>query len=304
MAPDRVARWVALPLSVAAISTSGILIRFTTAPPLQTAAYRMTITGLLLLGIAVATQRREIARLGGREWGLLVGAGVVLGIHFALWTNALFMTSVASAVLLVDTHPVIVALGGLLFLGERPALAVWVAIGLTLLGSVVIGAGDLDVAATALVGDAMALGAALTFAIYLLIGRRVRPILGLASYTGLVYSLAGLSLIIMALVSGVALLDVEPHDAVVWLLLVLLPTLGGHTVINWTLRYLPVSIVGVSILGEPLVTTMLAWLILHEPPATAAVIGGAMTLTGVALALRAESPTDVKAAVAFEDAVE
>ncbi len=290
MAPERAARWVALPLAVAAISTSGILIRFTTAPPLQTAAYRMCITGLLLLGIALATQRRDIARLGRREWALLGGAGVLLGIHFALWTNALFATSVASAVLLVDTHPVLVALGGLIFLGEVPPLAVWAAIGLTLIGSVVIAAGDLDIGPAALVGDAMALGAALTFAMYLLIGRRVRPILGLASYTGIVYSLAGVTLIVMALVNRVALLDVQPRDVVFWLLLVLLPTLGGHTVINWTLRYLPVSVVGVSILGEPVVTTLLAWLILHEPPSTGALIGGALTLTGVAIALRAESP--------------
>ncbi len=288
MAPDRAARWVALPLAVAAISTSGILIRFTSAPPLQTAAYRMTIAGLLLLGVALVAQRRDLARLGRRTWTVLIVAGVLLGVHFALWTTALFATSVASAVLLVDTHPVIVTLGGLLFLGETPRLALWAAIGLTLAGTLIIAGGDLDLGPTAVVGDAMAFAASLAFAGYLLIGRWARPSLGIAAYTGVVYSLAGLTLVVMTILGGVPLLDVAPRDAAIWLLLVLLPTLGGHTVINWTLRYLPVSVVGVSIVGEPVVTTLLAWLILQEPPAMAALIGGAMTLTGVGLALGRE----------------
>jgi drug/metabolite transporter (DMT)-like permease len=286
MSHERAARWIALPLSVAAISTSGILIRFTTAPPLQTATARMVAAGLLLLAIALVTQPSQIAHLTRRAWGMLVMAGVMLGVHFALWTHAIFATSVASAVLLVDTHPVLVALGGRIFLGEAPAAITWVAIGLTLLGSVVIAAGDIDVGPTAIAGDLMALGAAATFAGYLLVGRHVRPDLGLAAYTGIVYSIAGVTLAAMALASALRLLEIEPRDAVIWGLLVLLPTLGGHTVINWTLRYLPVSLVGVSILGEPVATTLLAWAILHEPPSPTALAGGALTLAGVYLALR------------------
>jgi drug/metabolite transporter (DMT)-like permease len=289
MQVEWVARWVALPLSVLAISTSGILIRFTTAPPLQTASYRMAIAGLLLLTIALVHQRADIARITRREWGLLAVAGVLLGLHFALWTHALFATTVASAVLLVDTHPVMLALGGRFFLGEVPTPMTWAAITLTLVGTVVIAAGDLDLGPAALAGDAMAFGAAVTFAGYLLIGRSVRQGLGLAAYTGIVYSLAGLVIVLMAVVSGVSLFEFQPRDGVIWLLLVLLPTLGGHTVINWTLRYVPVSIVGVSILGEPVVTTTLAWLLLHEQPGPAAFVGGALTLTGVYVALRSEA---------------
>jgi drug/metabolite transporter (DMT)-like permease len=134
----------------------------------------------------------------------------------------------------------------------------------------------------------MALGAAITFAGYLLIGRHARQQLGLAAYTGIVYSGAALTLVAMSVASGIALLEIQPRDATIWALLVLLPTLGGHTVINWTLRYLPVSIVGVSILGEPVVTMLLAWAILREPPGATALVGGALTLTGVYIALRAQ----------------
>jgi drug/metabolite transporter (DMT)-like permease len=289
MGPEQTARWVALPVAILAVSTSGILIRFTTAPPLQTASYRMAIAGSLLLTIALVTQRRQLTLLGRREWGLLAASGVLLGLHFALWTSALFSTSVASAVLLVDTNPVMVALGGRLFLGESPSAATWTAIGLALLGSIAIAAGDVDVGADALAGDAMALGAAFAFAGYLLIGRHIRQGLSLTGYAGIVYSLAALTLIGMALLYQVPLLHVQPRDAAIWLLLVLIPTLCGHTVINWTLRYLPVSIVSVSILGEPVVTTLLAWLILQEAPGPGAIVGGGLILVGVYVALR--SPT-------------
>lgn len=289
MGAEWAARWVALPLAVLAISTSGVLIRFTTAPPLQTATYRMAIAGALLLGVALATRGPEIGRLSRRQWLILAVAGALLGAHFALWTSAIFATTVASAVLLVDTHPVMVALGGRLFLGEVPPAMTWAGIALTLVGSVVIGAGDFDVGPGALAGDAMAFGGALTFAGYLLIGRSARPSLGLAPYTGIVYSIAAILLLMMSMAAGVDLLEVRPGDAVIWLLLVALPTLGGHTVINWTLRYLPVSVVGVSILGEPVVTTLLAWAVLGEAPPANALLGGLFTLSGVYLALRART---------------
>jgi drug/metabolite transporter (DMT)-like permease len=286
------ARWVALPLAVVAISTSGILIRLTEAPPLVTAANRLLLTSSVLLPFALLRSDQRLRGIRRRTLALLGISGVTLGLHFALWTSALFWTSVASAVLLADTHPVLVAVGAGLFLGEATPMGVWLGIGLTLLGGLVIGVGDLVLGGGALLGDAMAIGASATFAGYLLIGRRVRQELGLAAYAGTVYAIAALTVAALAVAAGQDLRAFTEWDLLLWVGLVIFPTLGGHTVINWTLRYLPVSVVGVSILGEPIATTTLAWLLLSEPPALAAFVGGAVTLVGIYLALRSDASRD------------
>jgi len=286
MPAEKLARWVAIPVALAAISTSGVLIRLTEAPPLLTAAYRMLGASAILLAFALIWRRDEIRSLERSQVALLGVGGVLVGLHFALWTSALFNTTVASAVLLTDTHPVFVALAAWAFLGERTPLTVWIGIAVALLGSVVIGVGDFQVGGSALLGDAMALGAAVTFAGYLVIGRRVRQGLGVAVYAGTVYGIGGVLVAILAVVAGQSLLAFSQRDALVWLALILIPTMAGHTVFNWALKHLPASVVGVSILGEPVLTTTWAWLLLNEVPPATAFIGGAAILGGLYVALR------------------
>ncbi|MSQ22999.1 MAG: DMT family transporter [Chloroflexi bacterium] len=280
------ARWAAIPIGVASIATSSILIRLTTAPPLVTAANRLLLASVLLLGLAFITQRQDLMKAFGRFRWRMVGAGLLLALHFAMWTNALFLTSVASAVFLIDTHPAVVALLSRRALGELTSRRVWLGIGLTAVGGAAITGGDVPIGQRALLGDAMALIGALAFAGYLVIGRSVRPQLGIAAYTGVVYGLAGLTLAAAVFVSG-GLLDGAGRDWPVWLALVLVPTLGGHTVLNWTLRFLPASVVGVSILGEPVGATLLAWVVLNETPPRTALLGGSLILLGLYMALRA-----------------
>jgi len=286
MPAEKLARWVAIPVALAAISTSGILIRLTEAPPLLTAAYRMLGASAILLAFAFIWRRDELRALDGRQIVLLGAGGVLVGLHFALWTSALFNTTVASAVLLTDTHPVFVALAAWALLNERTPAAVWIGIAVALLGSLVIAGGDLQVGGSALMGDAMALGAAVTFAGYLVIGRHVRQGLGVAVYAGAVYGIGGLLIAALAVITGHSLLAFSQRDVVIWLALILIPTMAGHTVFNWSLKHLPAAVVGVSILGEPVLTTTWAWLLLHEVPPATAFIGGAAILVGLYVALR------------------
>ncbi len=286
---ERAARWVALPAGVLAISTSSILIRLTVSAPLTTATYRMFVAAAILLAVAAIAGFRDLRALDRRSLGLLGLSGGLLGIHFALWTTALFHTTVASAVFLVDTHPVIVALLARWVLAEHTRVSTWVGIGLTMAGGALIATSDFRAGVDALLGDAMAIGAAAAFAGYLVIGRHVRQELSTPSYAGSVYALAGVVLLVLALASGSELVPASPRDPLIWLALVLIPTLAGHTVFNWALRHVPASIVGVSILGEPVISTTLAWLVLGEHPTPSALVGGLIVLIGLFVALRSRN---------------
>jgi drug/metabolite transporter (DMT)-like permease len=181
-------------------------------------------------------------------------------------------------------------------LGERSAPGVWLGIGITLLGTMVIAGGDVQSGGTALLGDLMALGAAVAMAGYLVAGRRLRRSMSTVVYAGLVYAVAGVIVAALATASGHSILAFSARDGLIFLALVLIPTLGGHTVFNWALRHLSVSVVGVAIVGEPVVTTLWAWLLLGEIPAATALVGGALTLAGILLALRAGQASPVTTA--------
>jgi drug/metabolite transporter (DMT)-like permease len=63
------------------------------------------------------------------------------------------------------------------------------------------------------------------------------------------------------------------------------PQIMGHTVFNWALRYVEASIISGTILAEPVVSALLAWLILSERPGTLTILGGGVALAGLFLLL-------------------
>ena len=188
--------------------------------------------------------------------------------------------------LFVSVHPALVATAGWLLLGERVRRKVLVGIVLTLLGSLIIAGDDLRLSATALRGDSLAFLGAVVFAGYLLIGRSARAQLDNISYSTPVYATAALALIGISFLAHQALLPVSPRDLSIFLGLAVICTLGGHLLYNWTLRYLPAATVSVSFLGDPVLSSLLAWLILRQPLTPGTCIGGVVILAGIWLTVR------------------
>lgn len=59
------------------------------------------------------------------------------------------------------------------------------------------------------------------------------------------------------------------------------PGVLGHTLINWALAHVESSVVSVSLLGEPVGSTLLALLLLGEVPEWVTVAGGVVVLAGI-----------------------
>ena len=73
---------------------------------------------------------------------------------------------------------------------------------------------------------------------------------------------------------------------ILFLVIAVVPMIFGHTVYNWTLRYLEASLVSISLLGEPVGATILAYVFLNETPSRLTLIGGTVTLVGIYLCMR------------------
>jgi len=268
---------------VLAVSAAAIFIRLAEAPAIAVAFWRCALGAALLLPPALV--RRERFPRGQDLWAG-IASGVALGAHFGFWISSLDHTSVAASVVLVSTQPVFVAILAYLIFGERTSPLSFAGILAALVGTAVI-AGDDSVGSAALLGNALALAGAVTVAVYVLIGRSARTGgIGVLPYSVVVYSAAALALLPVALVLDVRLWGYS-GETWFWLsALTLGPQLMGHTVFNWALRYVEASVISGTILAEPVISALLAWLILAEKPGLPTILGGCVVLLGLFLLLR------------------
>ncbi len=276
--------YLLLPVGIIAVSTASIFIKLCDAPVLIIATYRMMLASLMLTPFAC--DKRTWRGWEKDKTGWLILSGLFLSLHFAFWIASLKYTSVASSVVLVTTHPIFVGVGGWLFLKERLGLHLIFGIALSVLGSGLISYGDMGLSKEALMGDGLALLGAIGASGYLLVGRKMRKDRNLISYIFPVYLTAGLILVLLALIFQKPLFGYSSSTYFYLFLLALVPQLIGHTTFNWALRYLPASLVAITILGEPIGSTLLARLILGEGLTAWKILGGISIFSGILIALK------------------
>ncbi len=288
-AHDNAARVVVvMSVGLAAISFSSVLIKLCQAPALVIASYRLIIAGLFYQGLAMSRRTITWKAITPRQWTLAIGSGLFLSLHFCTWITSLQYTSVASSVVLVQTAPVLVAIGSHFFFKERATLVLAAGIALSLLGGFIIGYYDFLGSQSSLRGNLLAFMGAVGAAGYLLIGRRLRAEWDTVMYVSLVYSVAALATWLVTLAGGQAF---YPYPAVTWLLFVLIaffPQVIGHTTLNWALKHFSATTVSIMTLAEPIGASILAYLILHEQVGWIKVLGGTVILSGILLTLLAE----------------
>jgi drug/metabolite transporter (DMT)-like permease len=277
--------------AVLIVSSAAILIRFAQregVPSLSIAALRLALAALILTPFALARSTSEIRTLGKRDLIAAISAGVFLAAHFAAWISSLAYTSVASSVALVTTNPVWIAIASWLLFSERPGIRLLLGIAFALGGSALIFLSDsratTQTGSDPLLGNGLALAGSVAVCGYLLIGRGLRRHMTLLTYMWLVFSVAALALLLLALATGNPLSGFSPFA---WLLLAGLaigPQLLGHGAVNWALKYVSASFIAVAILAEPIGSALLAWLLLGEGFAVLQLCGFALLLAGIYLA--------------------
>ena len=270
-----------LALGVSAVSSAAVIIRLADAPSLTIAAYRLSLAAVIVVPLGLAFEWGALRSLSRRQWGLVLAAAACLAAHFAFWIASLEHTSVASSVVIVTSNPVMVAIGAALFLRERSSPRVLAGIAVAVAGGVVIAVGDWGLGDRRLFGDLLAFLGAVAVAGYYIAGRSLRERLSILGYIAPVYGTAAVILGAAALATGAQLtgFGVEVYG---WLvLLALLPQLIGHSSLNWSLGYLPATLVATAVMAEPVGASLLAWAVLDEAPPVASVAGGALVLLGV-----------------------
>lgn len=276
-------------LGVAGVSLSAVFVRWSTAPSLVLALYRMAFSAALLVPVAAVRRKEFFGDLPRREALLSLLSGVFLGLHFACYFEALRWTSIASAVVLVDAEVLFVALATALILRKKLSGRAWLAVALAFGGSAAVALADTAAGTNPLRGNLFALSGALCMAVYTMLGAACRRRLSTTVYTWLVYLSAAGTLLLTALASRRPLTGWGTENLLTALGMAVFCTLLGHSVFSWGLKYLPPAFIATAKLLEPVFASVWGLLLFGEEPGLQVLLGGGVILAGVALYSREEA---------------
>jgi drug/metabolite transporter (DMT)-like permease len=281
-APDRVG-WLALVGGTTIIAWSGVLVRFLDVGPLAGAAWRMGLAVPALAAWAKLMSRRDSRPVSPARYAFpLVLAGLAFAADVGSFHLALTGTRIANAAFIGNLAPILTVVGGALFFAERPSARVWPALALALVGSWIMAGASAP--GRIGFGDAFALGAAVFYAVYLMIIKRVRSGLDGASATLWPAAVSAVALTVAALAHGETMV---PTTALGWTIVVLLGVVShamGQGLTSVAVGRVPVGLVALVILVQPPFSALFAWATLGETMTGRQVLGGAVILAAVLLA--------------------
>jgi len=277
----------ALVLGALGIALAPIFVRVSELGPTATAFWRLFLAlPLLWLWMALSDRRAGTSSrpAGRREALALVVSGLFFAGDLALWHWSIGLTTVANSTLLVNVAPVFVALGGWMLFQERFSAAFLLGMATAILGAVLLVGGSPELGSRQLLGDGLAVLAAVSYAGYILSVSRLRSRFSTAAvmaYSSLVTCVA---LLPVALISGEALVATTAFGWATLLGIAFVSQVGGQGMIAYALAHLPAAFSSVALLLQPVAAALLAWVLLGEPVGLWQALGGAVVLAGIVLA--------------------
>jgi len=255
---------------------------------LALATIRQLVAVAVLAPLVLRVGRDKIASLEPRQWSLIVLAGLMLGVHFVLFFYSLEYAPVLTSLTLGNTTPFFTALIGWLVLNQTIGRRILIGAVIALAGIVVVGlaesGGSPPTRSAPLLGNSLAVGAAMTFAVYFTAGRSVRAKLDWLTYSWLVFCVASVGLLVALPLTQTTLLGYT-LPAYLWTLgATVLAQIIAHSAFNYALGTLSPTVVSLILMVIPGLAAILAGIFLEENPGLMAVVGSLIIIVGIMLA--------------------
>ena len=292
-APDRLGLWCAV-LAAIGFSFKAILVKL---------AYRYGTDAETLLALRMAfglpffvvlgwtSTRRASIGLTPRDWAWLGGLGL-FGYYLASYLDFLGLHYISAGLerLILFVYPTLVVLLSALLLGQPIARRLWGALAVCYAGIALAVAHDLHLAGSVrdlALGGGLVFGSALSYALYLVGNGRVVGRLGAARVTAFASIVACLlALGQFLLVRPVAAL-VQPGPVyALALAMALFSTVLPVWLVSEAIRRLGAGPVALTGSLGPIVTLLLAWLLLDEALGLAQLAGAVLVIAGVTVMAR------------------
>ncbi|OGA72638.1 MAG: hypothetical protein A3G81_21750 [Betaproteobacteria bacterium RIFCSPLOWO2_12_FULL_65_14] len=268
------------------IALSPIFVRLSEAGPTATAFWRVALAVPALWALYWMKPMARARRYSGK-WPLLAAAGLAFAGDLGFWHTSIKLTSVANSTLLANLASIFVTLAAWVFLRQRPTRVFLTGLGAALAGVTLLVHSSLEFSSTGLAGDALGVVTAMFYAGYILAVKGLRDrgetTLHLMAVTSTVTAVV---LFPVALATGERMLPSSASGWWILLGLALISHAAGQGLIAYALAHLPAAFSSVSLLFQPVMAALFAWVLLAEPLAALQVTGGLVVLLGIYLARR------------------
>ena len=228
----------------------------------------------------------------------LIGIGIILALHFTFWISSIKYTSISSSVILVTTHPILVAPISHYFLKEKLSKINIMGIMLAFIGVIWLVYGNYgftSVTIDTLGGNLLAISGGVAAGLYILGGRKIRKNLSVFSYAFVVYGVGTVTMLVICLIFKSPIHGFNLYDYKIIFAMAVISGILGHTLYNWSLEYIRASLASVALLIEPLFSTIFAIIIpqISQIPSQYTITGGCVILIGVYLTSRNKKITEL-----------
>ena len=276
----------ALLLGATCIALSPIFVRVSEAGPTATAFWRVALAVPVLWVLYFLKTKARSQRYSGK-WPLLMAAGFAFAGDLGFWHTSIQLTSVANSTLLANLASIFVTLAAWMFLKQKPTRLFLAGLAAALLGVGLLVHTSLAFSSTGLAGDALGVVTAMFYAGYILAVKGLRDrgetTLHLMAVTS---TITALFLFPVALASGEEILPMSAFGWWVLIGLALISHAAGQGLIAYALAHLPAAFSSVSLLFQPVMAALFAWLLLSEGLVPLQIAGGIVVLFGIYLARR------------------
>lgn len=276
--------FAALLLGAAAIAFAPIFVRLSDTGPTASAFWRVALALAPLWIWARMSRRNE--HTSSMPWKPLIIAGLCFAGDLGAWHVSIMYTTVANSTLEANFAPIFVTLGAWLLFRQRVSRLFLIALGVTLGGATLLIGPNFALGGRALLGDALGVLTAVFYAGYMLAIKSASVRTSTASLMAVTTTVAAIAL----LPYGLATADVfMPQSAAGWLVLAglaLIPHIAGQSLIAYGFAHLPAAFSSVSLLLQPVLAAVYAWVLLGEAVGPAQMLGGLVVLAGIYLAKR------------------
>lgn len=245
------------------ISVASILVLLSKASAVACAFWRTFLSAIILWFMKLLLNRSWIGLRDYKVLSLIVLSGVFLAAHFLFWMESLFLVPVAVSTTIVVSYPLFSLVVDKIIYNERIYRIQYIGLIMGFIGIALFMEPRL-IDGYSIYGVILALLGAVAATGYFSIGRRVRKIVDLLEYTTIAYSSAAITLLIYSLISGANLIHYGLNSYVYFFLLAIIPMLGGHTLLNYVLKYIKTSSATSIALGEPVGASILAYIFLGQ----------------------------------------
>lgn len=270
-------------LAMVSVSSTSLVVRsVATVPALVLAFWRMFTASGMLWGYSVIRPAGSLSLINKKR---IIFAGIFLGCHFACFFLGIRNTSIANATLLGCMAPIFTVFISI-FQKKKINKMTYVGLIIAIIGGGIVQSGDISLNSANLFGNSIALLSALFLAITFVLAEEIRQETANVVYGRSLFFVASITVLFIAATAGDSILNFKPGDIPWFLFLGLVPSIFGHNLLNYAVKYITPTAVSSVPLGEPIIASLFALLLFGEAIPFGALLGGPIVLIGVYIIIK------------------